>query len=246
MHFRLFSCVSAHVHSLCQLCILEFRLGMASFSVLHSFLLVSLMSVCSFVCPIHSALSFHTLVPCCSAAESFALDLRHIRIRIIFCWTCCSASNRRTTHLFSTIVVIKVGGRLFCLFGLLRLLFTRVLENFIPLMLLYFSIQIIAYLLLLAIQSSHFFAIVTVALLSLVLVYPLLLSALSDLVSFAVVSLTKLVLLLLLLHSNCVPQLGILLLCVLCLAICLCASQSRRNAQLNWLTFVWTPACCRC
>ena len=23
-------------------------------------------------------------------------------------------------------------------------------------------------------------------------------------------------------------------------------TQSRRNAQLNWLTFVWTPACCRC
>ena len=58
------------------------------------------------------------------------------------------------------------------------------------------------------------------------LVYPLLLSALSDLVSFAVVSLTKLVLLLLLLHSNCVPQLGILLLCVRCLAICLCASPN--------------------
>ena len=113
-------------------CMLEFRLGMASFSVLHSFLLVSLMLVCSFVCPIHSALSFHTLVPCCSAAESFALDLRHIRIRIIFCWTCCSASNLnlRRTHLFSTIVVIKVGVRIFCLFGLLRVLFTRVLENF--------------------------------------------------------------------------------------------------------------------
>ena len=62
--------------------------------------------------------------------------------------------------------------------------------------------------------------------LSLFLVYPLLLSSLSDLVSFAVVSLTKLVLLLLLLHSNCVPQLGILLLCVLCLAICLCASPN--------------------
>ena len=60
-------------------------------------------------------------------------DLRHIRIRIIFCWTCCSASNlnlRRTTHLFSTIVVTEVVGRLFCLFGLLCLLFTRVLENF--------------------------------------------------------------------------------------------------------------------
>ena len=106
---------------------------MASFSVLHSFLLVSLMLVCSFVCPIHSAMSFHTLVPCCSAAESFALDLRPIRIHIIFCWTCCSASNlnlRRTTHLFSTIVVTEVVGRLFCLFGLLRVLFTRVLENF--------------------------------------------------------------------------------------------------------------------
>ena len=89
-----------------------------------------------------------------------------------------------------------------------------------------FQSQIIAYLLLLAIQSSHFFAIVTVALLSLFLVYPLLLSSLSDLMSFAVVSLTKLVLLLLLLHSNCVPQLGILLLCVLCLAICLCASPN--------------------
>ena len=38
--------------------------------------------------------------------------------------------NLRTTHLFSTIVVIKVGGRLCCLFGLLHLLFTRVLENF--------------------------------------------------------------------------------------------------------------------
>ena len=77
-----------------------------------------------------------------------------------------------------------------------------------------------------SIQSSHFFAIVTVALLSLFLVYPLLLSSLSDLGSFAVVSFTKLVLLLLLLHSNCVPQLGILLLCVLCLAICLCSSPN--------------------
>ena len=62
--------------------------------------------------------------------------------------------------------------------------------------------------------------------LSLFLVYPLLLSSLSDLVSFAVVSLTKLVLFMLLLHSNCVPQLGILLLCVLCLAICLCSSPN--------------------
>ena len=69
-------------------------------------------------------------------------------------------------------------------------------------------------------------SIVTVALLSLFLVYPLLLSALSDLVSFAVVSLTKLVLFMLLPHSNCVPQLGILLLCVLCLAICLCSSPN--------------------
>ena len=97
---------------------------MASFSLLHYFLLVSLMLVCSFVCPIHSALSFHTLVPCCSAALLLIFGIFAL---------CCSASNlnlRRTTHLFLTIVVTEVVGRLFCLFGLLRVLFTRVLENF--------------------------------------------------------------------------------------------------------------------
>ena len=132
MHLRLFSCllmrtvfvnfafwnsVLVWLHSLCCILFSSFR------SCWSALLFVQFTRLCL----------FHTLVPCCSAAESFALDLRHIRIRIIFCWTCCSASNlnlRRTAHLFSTIVVTEVVGRLFCLFGLLRVLFTRVLENF--------------------------------------------------------------------------------------------------------------------
>lgn len=117
VNFAYWNSVLVWLHSLCCILFSSFR------SCWSALLFVQFTRLCL----------FHTLVPCCSAAESFALDLRHIRIRIIFCWTCCSASNlnlRRTTHLFSTIVVTEVVGRLFCLFGLLRVLFTRVLENF--------------------------------------------------------------------------------------------------------------------
>ena len=135
MHLRLFSCVFFYS---CAQALSTLHTGIPSwygFILCAAFFSPRFAHVGLLFCLSNSlgSVFFHTLVPCCSAAESFALDLRHIRIRIIFCWTCCSASNlnlRRTTHLFSTIVVIKVGGRLFCLFGLLRLLFTRVLENF--------------------------------------------------------------------------------------------------------------------
>ena len=109
-------------NSLCQLCILEFRLVWLSFSCCILFSSVSLY-VDLFFCLSNSLqlCLFYMFVPCCSAAESFALDLRHICIRSIFVGRVVlpriliSAALRT---LFSTIVVIKVGGRLFWLFGL--------------------------------------------------------------------------------------------------------------------------------
>ena len=117
MHLRLFSCVFFYS---CAQSLTTLHTGIPSWYgciLCAAFFSPRFAHVGLLFCLSNSLGSvFYTLVPCCSAAESFALDLRHIRIHIIFCWTCCSASNlnlRRTTHLFSTSVVIKVGGRLF-------------------------------------------------------------------------------------------------------------------------------------
>lgn len=110
-----------------------------------------------------------------------------------------------------------------------------------------FQAQIIAYLLLLAIQSSHFFASITVALF---VVVPRL-SASTQLairswvfcrcfaykVGFAPAAPT---------FELCSSTRHFAFVRPMFSDLSLRITQSRRNAQLNWLTFVWTPACCRC
>ena len=136
MHLRLFSCVFFYS---CAQSLSTLHTGIPSwygFILCAAFFSPRFAHVGLLFCLSNSlgSVFFTRLFPVAPLLNPLLLIFgRHIRIRIIFCWTCCSASNlnlRRTTHLFSTIVVTEVVGRLFCLSGLLRLLFTRVLENF--------------------------------------------------------------------------------------------------------------------
>ena len=103
------------------------------------------------------------------------------------------------------------------------------------------------YMLLLAIQSSHFVAIVTVALFVVVsrLSTPTQLALRSRVfcrcfaykVGFAPAAPT---------FELCSSTRHFAFVRPMFSDLSLRITQSRRNAQLNWLTFVWTPACCRC